>query len=187
MKFNVLVMDCPWQYTNQRTGNTLTSGASQQYQTLSMNELMDLKPYIDQVTKQDAIIYLWVTNPFLKEGLSLLDHYGFEYKTMLTWVKSNSVGLGYWYRGNTEHILFGTKGNVKPFRCQEINVFHAPIKGHSVKPVKSYEMIDEATKNIPDRRILELFARRYKQGWTTIGYDLDGIDIKQSLKRLIKT
>ena len=166
MKFNVLVMDCPWQYTNERTGRTLVSGASQQYETLSISDLLDLKPYIDRVTKDDALIYMWVTNPFLQEGLELLKNYGFEYKTLITWVKSNgnSKGLGFWYSGNTEHIILGVKGNIKPFRCQEINVFHSPIKGHSVKPLKSYELIEEATKNIPNRKILELFARYYRLG-----------------------
>lgn len=189
MKFNVLVIDPPYSYTNVRTGHTLVSGSAQQYQTLSIQELLDLKPYIDDITKKNAIIYLWVTNPFLPKGLELVEHYGFEYKTLLTWVKSNgnSRGLGFWFRGNTEHIIFGVKGDIKPLRCQEINVFHSPIRDHSMKPTKSYELIDEATKNIPDRRILELFARRYKLGWTTIGSDLDGIDIKESLKRLIKS
>jgi N6-adenosine-specific RNA methylase IME4 len=179
-------MDPPWSYTNKRTGRTLVSGSEQHYATLSIEELMDLKPYLDKITKDDAVIYLWVTNPFIQEGLELVRHYGFDYKTLITWVKSNgnSKGLGFWYRGNTEHMIFGIKGSVEPFRSQQINVFHSPIKEHSVKPLKSYELIEQASRTIPNLKILEIFARRYRFEWTTIGMDLDGVDIRESLKRL---
>ena len=189
MKFNCIVIDPPWSYNNKRTGGSFVSGSEQHYDTLTVDELMDLKPYIDQITKDDCVIYLWVTNSFLREGLDLLEHYGFDYHTLLTWVKSsgNSKGLGYWYRGNTEHIMLGSKGNMPAFRCQEVNVFHSPTKGHSIKPAKSYELIEKATKVIPNLRILEIFARRYRKNWITIGYELDGLDIRDSLKRVYKS
>lgn len=181
-------MDCPWSYFNKRTGGSLKSGSSQKYRTLSMDDLRDLKSLIKNITEKDVVLFLWVTNPMLQEGLELCKLYGFEYKTLITWVKENCKGLGYWYRGNTEHIILGIKGTISAFHSQQINVFHAPLRDHSRKPTKSYELIEEGTKNIPNLKILEMFARRKypNKNWTCIGYDIDKLDIKDSLKNLYK-
>lgn len=185
MKFDCLVIDPPWQYDNIRTGGTLKSGAEQKYQTLSLYDIMELAPLIQSVTKDNCIIFLWVTNSFLKVGLNLIESYGFDYKTLITWVK-NGKGLGFWYRGNTEHIILGVKGDIKPFHSQEINVFHADTKQHSEKPLKSYELIEQGTKSIKKCKTLEIFARRYYKDWTCIGYDLDGSNITDALQRISK-
>jgi hypothetical protein len=51
-------------------------------------------------------------------------------------------------------------------------------EGHSVKSLKSYEQIEEATRNILNRKILEAFAWKYRNKWTTVEFDLDDIDLK---------
>lgn len=185
MKFDCIVADPPWSYDNKKTGGTLKSSADQKYQTLSFNELLWLSEPIQKVSKQDCCIFLWVTNPFLQEGLELIKEYGFEYKSLITWVK-NGKGMGFWYRGNTEHIILGIKGDIKPFHSQEINVFHAETKQHSEKPLKSYELIEQGTKSIKNCKTLEIFARRYYKDWTCIGYDLDGSNITDALQRISK-
>jgi N6-adenosine-specific RNA methylase IME4 len=40
------------------------------------------------------------------------------YRGMLTWVKP-SLGLGNYFRGTTEHVLFGIRGKLK-LRCTDI-------------------------------------------------------------------
>lgn len=193
MKFNVLVIDPPWQYRKRETGGSLKSGAAQKYNTLTIKQLEELKPYIDNVISENCVMYMWVTNPFIREGLDLVQFFGFEYKTMITWVKTNGIGLGYWHRGNTEHMLFATRGKVKPFRSKvkneihadEIEVIHEKRKGHSVKPTRAYELIDLATQNMQDRLVLELFARREWKDWVSVGDELSSKDIKESLKELI--
>ncbi len=188
MKFDCIVIDCPWQYDNKNTGGSLVSGSSHKYETLSLDELKDLAPKIKQISKKDSCMFLWVTNPFLPHGLDLLKKYGFEYKTIITWVKRYSgMGLGYWYRGNTEHMLLGTKGHIKAFHSQQINVFHTELKPHSQKPIKSYELIEQGIKSIKDCETLEIFARRQYKNWTCIGYDMDKQDIHNSLNQLLKS
>jgi N6-adenosine-specific RNA methylase IME4 len=184
MKFDVLVVDPPWQYDNKNTQGCIIKGDEKKYETLSTMELLDLSELIHKVSKKDCVMFLWVTNPFIPQGLTLLDRYDFEYKTIITWVKNNSKGLGYWYRGNTEHMLLGIKGDVKAFHSQQINVFHAEPKQHSQKPIKSYELIEEGTKSIKGCKTLEIFARRQYKDWVCIGYDLDGLDIFDSLDKV---
>ena len=187
MKFDCIVIDPPWQYRKKETGGTLQSGASQKYSTLSLKELKDLSSLIKQVSKPNCVMFLWVTNPMIQEGLELLEIYGFEYKTLITWVKGNTFGLGYWYRGNTEHMILGTKGKIKAFHSQEINVFHSDIREHSQKPIKSYELIEQGIKSIDKNcKVLEIFARRQYKDWICIGYDIDGLDVHDSLELISK-
>ena len=184
MKFNVLVADPPWSYNNKKTGGNHKSGSIQKYKTMSRRQLIDLQDLIEDVTTNDCVCFLWVTNPMLYDGLQILGNWFFEYKTMVTWVKSNHFGMGYWFRGNTEHILVGAREKAKPLRCQKINVFTCSPNGHCVKPYMAYALIEEATKNIPNRKILELFARKQYKDWTCIGEEITGNNIRKDLAAL---
>jgi N6-adenosine-specific RNA methylase IME4 len=64
----------------------------------------------------------------------------------------------------------------------DISVDIGSIQGkHSEKPEAARERIMELFQ--PENP-LELFARRRVEGWTTLGNELDGLDITESLKRL---
>jgi N6-adenosine-specific RNA methylase IME4 len=95
--------------------------------------------------------------------------WGFEYKTCITWIK-NQIGLGQYFRGLTEHCLFGVKG-VLPYktiegkRYQGRTGFYAPKEEHSVKPDEMRKMIELVS--YPPR--IELFARENVEGWTAWG------------------
>jgi len=72
-----------------------------------------------------------LTNNFLKDGLKVMDEWGFEYKTMITWVKDR-FGLGQYFRGQTEHCLFGIKGQGFLVRQgQGVTLITAPKTKHS--------------------------------------------------------
>lgn len=114
---------------------------------------------------------MWVTVPLLPEGLKALESWGFTYKTMVTWRKVMSLGMGFWFRGQCEHLLLGTKGNVKAFRQQKVNFYQSEVfeldechqskaGKHSQKPHYFRELINNAVKvSFPDPQKLELFAR----------------------------
>lgn len=131
---------------------------------MSLDDLKAMGHDIQLISSPDAHLWLWTTNPQLPEALEIMTAWGFTYKTMLTWVKPR-MGLGWWLRSKTEHILLGVKSN--KLRVQPnsyTTVFHAPWTGHSVKPEKAYEIIEALS---PTPR-LELFARSTRTGWTSI-------------------
>ena len=115
----------------------------------------------------NAHMYLWVTNNFLLDGHKVMDRLGFKYKTMITWIKiseegKGNIGLGQYFRGVTEHCLFGVKG-ILPYkinrdtgkRMQGRTGFYAPKEKHSKKPIEMRQMIE--TVSYPP--FLEMFAR----------------------------
>jgi N6-adenosine-specific RNA methylase IME4 len=118
-------------------------------------------------------LYLWVTNTQLTSGFNVMATWGFKYKTTITWVKDR-FGLGQYYRGQTEHCLFGVRGRL-PYqilkesgRAQGVTAICAPRAAHSAKPDEMRLMI-ERVSHTPR---LELFARGKSAGWDVWGNEV---------------
>lgn len=174
--YSILYADPPWEYKSKKTGGSMKSGAAQKYKTMSMDELKALP--IKQIAEKDSVLFLWATVPLLPEALDLMKAWGYKYKTMLTWRKIMSQGLGYWFRGQTEHLLFGTKGKVKAFRYQKSNFHECKVGKHSAKPDYFRDLISAAVeKTMPDACKLEMFAR----GEADPGWDVYGDQVGNSI------
>ena len=168
--YNVVYADPPWQYSNKNTGRNMNSGAAAKYPTLSTDEICNLK--IPEIIERDAVLFLWCTVPFLPDGLRVLSAWGFKYKTMITWRKIKSLGMGFWFRNQTEHLLLGVRGRVKAFRQQKPNIIETRVLRHSEKPEVFRDLIDQATRGIPGCRKIELFARKRVPGWEAWGNEV---------------
>lgn len=187
MKYNVIYADPPWTYENKKTGGSFQSQAENQYDLMSNEDILNMP--IKDITEKDCICFLWVTVPLLPIGLGVLQSWGFKYKTMLTWRKIMSMGMGYWFRGQCEHLILGVKGNVKAFRQQKSNFYESEIfeldecyqskaGKHSQKPQHFRELINNAVKiSFESPKKLELFARSREgffpdyeyEGWNVYG------------------
>ena len=178
--YNVIYADPPWKHWNKRTGGGLKSGAEQKYKVVSLTDLLYLD--VNKISDKDSVCFLWVTTPFLEGGIFLLRYWGFQYKTTITWRKE-SWGMGFWFRGQTEHLLFGIKGKIKPFRHQKANFIQTKALKHSEKPEEIRKLIEDATVSLPDRRMIELFATKIVTGWDCIGYEANGQDVFEVLGR----
>jgi N6-adenosine-specific RNA methylase IME4 len=159
--FNVIYADPPWQYSN----NGISGAADNHYHTMPIEELSALKiPSAD-----NAVLFMWVTNPLLAEAMPLITAWGFEYKTNMVWVK-DIAGQGFYVKGQHELLLICVKGNMRPLDTLYIrSVVSEPRQEHSQKPVKFYEIIETL---YPGGKYLELFARNTRPGWTSWGDEL---------------
>jgi N6-adenosine-specific RNA methylase IME4 len=176
MKFNVLYCDPPWCYSNKNTGGKHRSGAANKYAVLTIEELLNLK--ISNITDDNCVLFLWATTPLLPEAVRLIEHWGFKYKTAITWEKTGRLGMGYWLRVQSEHLLIAIKGKVKPFRSSKRNVIRQKPLRHSEKPEEFRKLIEECTVNVENRKLLELFARKEVEGWECWGAEIDGQDVR---------
>jgi len=174
-RYRTILADPPWPYRQKLDRPTTRGGLK--YPTMSVEEIAAIP--VSEWADRDCQCWLWATNAHLHDAFHVLEAWGFRYITMATWVKTK-MGLGYWLRGKTEHLLLGVSGSPRSKFIGEhgesgydwSTFMHAPPRGHSKKPNCSYDMI-EALSEEPR---LELFARLYRLGWETWGDEL-GIKI----------
>lgn len=177
-KYQVIYADPPWSYTNKNTGGSMKSGASSKYPVMGLDDICSLP--ISGITDDNSVLFLWVTCPMQREGMVVMDAWGYKYKTKLYWRKIMSLGMGFWFRGQVEELWLGVKGKVKPFRLQIPNFKQSKSLRHSQKPEEFRDII-EMTGLMPR---IELFACRGVDGWDCLGYDIDGKDIRESIGEL---
>lgn len=155
-EFPCIVIDPPWRYDNVAT----RGAAEDHYPTMSLDELAALElPAAD-----DAHLYLWVTNGFLREGFDLMATWGFTYKACLTWCKPQ-IGMGNYFRNSTEHVLFGLRGKLPTLANNVPTWFVADRTRHSAKPECFYDLVERSSPG----PYMEMFARSRRFGWHTWG------------------
>lgn len=167
--YDVIYCDPPWEYNNKNTGSSkksgMTAGASHKYKTMNLDSLIK----INVPSKNNSILFIWVTAPFLEESFKLINAWGFKYKTTLIWDKVH-MGMGFWFRGQTEYLLLAVKGKIKPWRAQVRNIYTEKRTKHSRKPAyfrKLIEMLGYKDK-------LEMFARSgNREGWDLFGFEAE--------------
>jgi len=171
-KFSTILADPPWQFQN-RTGKMAPEHKRlSRYPTLKLQEIKDLP--VEAIAEDRAHLYLWVPNALLAEGMQVMEHWGFKYKTNLIWYKirkdggPDRRGVGFYFRNVTEMILFGVRGKnirtLQPGRSQE-NIISSRKREHSRKPDEQYNLIESCSWG----PFLELFGRGTREGWTTWG------------------
>lgn len=170
-KYRVIYADPPWP---EYGGGKIKRGADRHYPLMSIASILrlgkSLQPYI---ADDGCHLYLWVTNTHLANGFLVMDAWGFRYKTTITWFKDR-FGLGQYYRGQTEHCLFGVRGRLAyritecGKRSQGVTAIHAPRTAHSEKPEEMRRMIEKVSY----APRLELFARGAAEGWDAWGNEV---------------
>jgi len=181
--YNVIYADPPWQYGNQIESWGPTTGR-QQIMHYAGLPLEIITYYTDKNGKEikdcfaeNAVLFLWATNPFLKDGLQVVSNWGFEYKTNIVWVKTNikRPGSGFWVRGRHELLFIAARGAFLPNQEGKSPIgsvvdwpdtLLADQQEHSRKPVEVYSLIETM---YPEGKYLELFARNIRQGWESWG------------------
>lgn len=143
------------------------------YSTMTLDEIADLD--IESLAADDAHLYLWTTNSFLVEAHEIARAWGFEPKTVLTWVKVHhddpcrpSMKTGYWYRSASEHIVFAVRGKLRLFGPAAPTAYLHPRLPHSVKPDFFYGLVESQSPG----PYLELFARKLRAGWGSWGNEV---------------
>ena len=169
-KYNIIYADPPWQYKVYAKKGKGRS-AENHYHTMSIEEIRSLP--VKKIAADDCILFLWVTFPCLPEGLSVMENWGFSYKTCgFNWVKRNRkadtffLGLGFWTRSNSEICLLGTKGKPKRVSKAVPQICDARIMEHSRKPDEIRSRIVNLCGDIPR---IELFARQEWKGGIASG------------------
>lgn len=169
--FTTILADPPWRFEN-RTGKVAPEHQRLlRYPTMTLEEILELP--VPRLSAAQCHLYLWVPNALIAEGLEVMKHWGFKYKTNLVWYKirkdggPDGRGVGFYYRNVTELVLFGIRGNMrtlKPGRTR-VNILATRKREHSRKPDELYGIIESCSPG----PYLELFARHPRRGWVQWG------------------
>jgi N6-adenosine-specific RNA methylase IME4 len=173
--FSTILVDPPWRFQN-RTGKIAPEHQRlRRYRTMDVEQIKALP--VARYARERSHLYLWCPNALLQDGLSILDAWGFTYKTNLVWYKirkdggPDGRGVGFYFRNVTELLLFGVRGKLRtlaPGRRQ-VNVIARRKREHSRKPDEQYALIGQCSPG----PYLELFARDRVTGWTCWGDEVD--------------
>lgn len=171
--YEILYVDPPWHFqTYSHKG--LGRSADRHYPAMTLEEIRSLP--IAEIAAKDCALFMWVTLPFLKECLSVLEAWGFAYKTVaFVWVKQNRRanslfwGMGYWTRANAELCILATRGSPKRVSASVHQVVLSPIEEHSKKPDEVRSRIVALMGDLPR---IELFARQKTAGWDVWGNEV---------------
>ena len=193
-KYKLLLLDPPWAFKVHSEKGTAKS-AENHYPCLDIKEQIKLAPYIKEIMDKDSACIMWTTTCFLKIAIDLMETYGFKYKTCGAWVKLTkdginlATGTGYHLRNSHEIFLIGTRGTgaCPKQGTQKLSVILEPEEmlvprmEHSRKPEEQY-----AYAELYGGPYIELYARRPREGWTSLGNQLEGMDLRDSLPLLIE-
>ncbi len=140
-KYRTLVVDPAWDYDWLSTGTRARIGYA--CQTLEQLRELDLK----QWAEPECHLYCWSTNNFIREACNLVEHWGFQNKTLLAWIKPPPFGMGNYFRNSTEVCIFATLGETKtrPAAASMPTHFFADRGEHSEKPEEFYEIVRAAS------------------------------------------
>ena len=156
------MIDPPWDYGDEQDVDQFGRGLPT-YATMSLDEIAALP--VAELADVDCHLYLWITNRSLPKGFQLLKQWGFRYVTCLTWCKP-SFGMGNYFRGQTEHILFGVRGS-QMLKRQDVGTWFQWPRGqsHSSKPDEFIALVESCSPG----PYIEMFARGQRAGWVSWG------------------
>lgn len=195
----VMAADPPWDF---KTYSDKGQGKSAPYPTLNYKDMLDL-PVAD-IMARDSLLFMWATGPNLAQALELGTAWGYTYVTIaFTWVKQSSRGhgwhwgMGYYTRANAELVLLFKRGSGLSRKRRDVHqlildddalvlfteseVIMNRVMAHSRKP----EDVQDRIEQLFDGPYVELFARRQRSGWLCLGNEIDGLDIRDSLKQVM--
>lgn len=191
MKFDVLYIDPPWPYGKQTTG---TNHAEKHYDLMTIEDIYALP--IKELVSKKGLVFLWATCPKLHLATKCFEEWGLHYRGVAyDWVKINKKGEiingqgvpPTYTKPTTEKLLFGSHsdhGRPLPLNLfgQQQVVLH-PRGKHSEKPEKFRELI---VAQLGDRvSYCELFAREEREGWTCLGNEITGNDIRVDIEKCL--
>jgi N6-adenosine-specific RNA methylase IME4/ParB-like chromosome segregation protein Spo0J len=161
--YRVGVVDVPWPF--EVNDPDPSHRGAWPFPTMSIDQICALD--VGSIMHEDAILFFWTINFHMRLAFKVLDAWGFrQTPTILTWAKDR-MGNGHWLRGQTEHAIIAVRGNPIVTLTNQTTLLHAPVRGHSVKPVEFYNLVESLC---PAPRYCDLFSRyQHNEKWDCHG------------------
>jgi N6-adenosine-specific RNA methylase IME4 len=167
-RYECIYADPSWPYNQHGRG-----AAENHYDEMSIEQICDLP--VKRIAHKNAFCFCWATPPNIREGLQVLDAWGFEFKTFaFTWLKTRQSGVGLvigggsYTRANGEVCLLGVRGTPLVRRRDVPSGILSPRQAHSQKPTIARKRIVALVGDIPRIELFQWGAM--PSGWDVWGH-----------------
>lgn len=193
MKYDVVLIDPPWPYPNRNKGGSFGLGAIGHYNLMKTEDIIETFSILSEVCSENCAVFIWAVHPKLKElykCIEELEKHKFRYATCaFNWIKTNKdgsvfKGIGNYTASNTEPCFLVVRGKMPVSEKLVQSVILHPKMRHSQKPEQAQDLV-ERMYPLDKYSHLEVFARRKRDNWKCLGIELDGLDIRESLRNLL--
>jgi N6-adenosine-specific RNA methylase IME4 len=179
--YAAILCDPPWKFEHWGKSYVCGRDPENHYSLMTLDGIRALP--VGDVAAGDCVLFLWVTWPMLAHSLSVIEAWGFVYKTCaFAWMKADvstinmfegpvdaDMKLGYWTRANSEVCLLATRGKPKRLHADVRQGIIESARQHSRKP----DCVQARIERLVAGPYLELFARQRRPGWTAWGNETD--------------
>ena len=159
-RFGTTYADPPWSYSNK----AVRGAAVNHYSTLDLQSVCS--EHFDQLISDNAHLHLWTTNAFLRDAFTVVEAWGFQFKSCVVWIKPQ-LGMGNYWRVSHEFLLLVVRGSL-PFADKTCRswLLHRRTR-HSRKSFAVRELIERVSPG----PYLELYGREEqpRTRWTVYG------------------
>lgn len=115
---------------------------------------------VREIADENAVLRLRTTNVHLPVAFDVVTAWGFDHKSLPTWVKDR-VGTGERLRGQTEHCLLAACGKPAFLNGNHATALEAARREYSREADEFYPLVEAAC--LGSR--VELFSRQQRDGW----------------------
>lgn len=163
-KYKTIVIDPPWEVKFVSAGVHGKPVTELPYKTMTLDEIKAFP--INDFAEDECSLFLWTTNKYLDASFDILKEWGFNFKVVITWDKTEGINTGGFTR-RAEFLLFAYRGKFSMDVTKKYfpTVITEKWTTNSAKPKIAYELIKE---RFPEPRI-DIFARKRHPGFDAYG------------------
>ena len=164
--YDVVDIDPPWP-TGMINRHVWRHEVGLKYPVMSLDQIREeVGAKLKRHAAADCHVFLWTTQKFLRDAMSLLDDWAVRYFFPFVWHKPGGYGPFNLPQFNCEFVLYGRTGSPKFIDTKDFPLcFSAPRRDHSEKPEEWYATLRRVTLG----RRLAMFSRRAIEGFESWG------------------
>jgi len=172
MKYNVMVIDPPWQQQKGGKRKVRHRQAKQfNYGTMDTESIFGLLDMvIFPLATSDHAVFMWTIEKFLIPCEAAMSQRGYKRHCRFIWNKCNGIAPAFTVRFCHEYLIWFYKARLPPIakdvRGLFRTVFSEKPRQHSRKPDSSYNMIEAL---YPFAKRIDVFSRESRDGWQQFG------------------
>lgn len=91
MKFDIIVADPPWAFSDKLSMDKTPRGAAANYALMSNDDIKNLE--VNKIAETNSVLALWVPGSLLQVGLDVMVNWGFRHVQTWIWVKTKKCPL----------------------------------------------------------------------------------------------